>query len=151
MKIWVDADACPVVIKEIIFKASNRTGIHVIFIANQNIPIPDSKTIKMIRVPSGFDRADNEIINRMEPGDLIVTSDIPLAADAIKNHGVVLTPRGEKFTKDNIGPRLNMRDFMETLRASGQTIEGPSAFSKNDRKLFADNLDKILVKELRNA
>ena len=104
MKIWVDADACPVVIKEILFKASNRTGVIVTLIANQYISIPNSKTIKMIRVPGGFDRADNEIINRMEPGDLIITSDIPLAADAIKNDGLVLSPRGEQFTKDIYRP-----------------------------------------------
>ena len=151
MKIWVDADACPVAIKEILFRASVRTGINVTLIVNQQIPIPRSPTIKMIQVSSGFDTADEEILKRLEPGDLVITSDIPLASDAIGNDGLVLSPRGERLTKDNIGARLNMRDFMESMRASGVATGGPAALSQSDRKAFADELDKLLSKETRNA
>ena len=151
MKIWVDADACPVAIKEILFRASARTGVKVSLIANQQVPIPKSPHIKMIQVSSGFDSADDEIVKRMKPGDLVVTSDIPLAADAIRKEGLVLSPRGEWFTKENIGARLNMRDFMESMRASGVAMGGPSALSQSDRKAFADQLDKLLSKESRNA
>lgn len=151
MKIWVDADACPVAIKEILFRASARTGVKVSLIANQQVPIPKSPHIKMIQVSSGFDSADDEIVKRMKPGDLVITSDIPLAADAIRKEGLVLSPRGEWFTKDNIGARLNMRDFMESMRASGVATGGPSALSQSDRKAFADQLDKLLSKESRNA
>lgn len=105
----------------------------------------------MIQVSSGFDSADDEIVKRMKPGDLVVTSDIPLAADAIRKEGLVLSPRGEWFTKENIGARLNMRDFMESMRASGVAMGGPSALSQSDRKAFADQLDKLLSKESRNA
>ena len=151
MKIWVDADACPVAIKEILFKASIRTGVNVTLIANQQIPIPRSPTIKMIQVSSGFDIADEEIVKRLEPGDLVITSDIPLASDAIGKGGLVLSPRGERLTKDNIGARLNMRDFMESMRASGVATGGPAALSQSHRKAFADELDKLLAKETRNA
>ena len=151
MNIWVDADACPVAIKEILFKASNRTGIQLTLVANQRVSIPPSQHIKMIQVSSGFDCADNEIVKRMVPGDLVITSDIPLAADAIDKEGLVLSPRGERLTKDNIGPRLNMRDFMETMRASGITTGGPSAFSQSDRKAFADQLDQLLSKATRKT
>jgi uncharacterized protein YaiI (UPF0178 family) len=151
MKIWVDADACPVAIKEILFRASIRTGVNVTLIANQQIQIPRSPTIKMIQVSSGFDIADEEIVKRLEPGDLVITSDIPLASDAIGKDGLVLSPRGERLTKDNIGARLNMRDFMESMRASGVATGGPAALSQSDRKAFADELDKLLAKEVRNA
>ncbi len=120
-------------------------------IANQQVPIPRSPHIRMIQVASGFDIADEEIVKRMEPGDLVVTSDIPLAADAIDKGGFVLSPRGERFTKDNIGARLNMRDFLESMRASGVATGGPPALSQGDRKAFADQLDKLLSRERRNA
>lgn len=151
MKIWVDADACPVAIKKILFRASIRTGVKVTLIANQNIHIPKSPHIKLIQVSSGFDVADKEIIKRMDPGDLVVTSDIPLAADAIDKEGYVLSPRGERFTKDNIGARLNMRDFLESMRASGVETGGPSALNQSDRKAFSDQLDKLLSQEAKNA
>ncbi len=151
MKIWVDADACPVAIREILFRASARTGTQVTLVANNRVPIPRSPNLKMIQVASGFDRADDEIVKRMESGDLVVTSDIPLAADAIGKDGLVLSPRGERLTKDNIGARLNMRDFMESMRASGVTTGGPAALSQRDRKAFADELDKLLSGEARNA
>jgi uncharacterized protein len=146
MKIWVDADACPAVIKDILFKASIRTKTGLTLIANQRIQVPSSPQIKMIQVASGFDVADQEIVNRVEPGDLVVTSDIPLAADVIARGGLVLSPRGERLTEDNIGARLNMRDFMESMRASGVATGGPPAFSQSDRKAFADKLDKLLAK-----
>ena len=151
MKIWVDADACPVAIKEILFRASFRTGTKVTLIANHHVSIPKSPHIKMIQVSSGFDIADEEIVKRMEPGDLVVTSDIPLAADAIGKEGLVLSPRGERLTRDNIGARLNMRDFMESMRSSGVAMGGPSALSQSDRKAFADELDKLISREARNA
>lgn len=151
MKIWVDADACPVAIREILFRASARTGTQVTLVANNRVPIPRSPNLKMIQVASGFDRADDEIVKRMESGDLVVTSDIPLAADAIGKDGLVLSPRGERLTQDNIGARLNMRDFMESMRASGVTTGGPAALSQRDRKAFADELDKLLSGAARNA
>lgn len=151
MKIWVDADACPVAIREILFRASARTGIRVTLIANSHVPIPRSPHIRMIQVSSGFDITDDEIVKRMESGDLVVTSDIPLAADAIDKGGLVLSPRGERLTKDNIGARLNMRDFMESMRASGVTTGGPSALSQSDRKAFADELDRLLSRKAGNA
>lgn len=144
MNIWVDADACPVVIKDILFRAADRTGIMVTLVANQSVSIPRSRYIRAIRVGRGFDVADNEIVKRLHSGDLVVTSDIPLAADVIEKGGAALSPRGELFTRDNIRSRLNMRDFMESLRASGVDTGGPSAMSNNDRKSFADHLDRIL-------
>ncbi len=144
MKIWVDADACPVAIKKILFRASARTGTMLTLIANNPVSVPKSPHIKTIQVASGFDVADKEIVNRMQPGDLIVTSDIPLAADVIGRQGLVLSPRGERLGKDNIGARLNMRDFMESMRASGVMTGGPSALSQGDKKAFADELDKLL-------
>lgn len=148
MKIWVDADACPVVIKEILFKAANRTGVLVTLVANQFIQTPPSPRIKFIQVGAGFDVADNEIVKRLEAGDLVITGDIPLAADVIEKGGYALDSRGELFTKSNIRARLNMRDFMESLRSSGVDTGGPAALNKNDRKAFADQLDKFLTKHL---
>ena len=146
MRIWVDADACPVVIKEILFKAAERTGVETTLVANQAIRVPPSRFIHSIQVASGFDVADNEIVARTEPGDLVITGDIPLAADVIEKGGLALSPRGEKFTTENIKARLNIRDFMDTLRGSGIDTGGPPALSQNDRKLFADHLDRILAK-----
>lgn len=146
MKIWVDADACPVVIKEILFRAAERTKIQVAFVANQSIQIPASLHINFIQVPQGFDVADNEIVKRMESGDLVITSDIPLAADVIEKDGIALSPRGELYTVNNIRARLNMRDFMETLRASGVNTGGPPALNQSDRKAFANHLDQFLTR-----
>ena len=151
MKIWVDADACPVVIKEILFRAAERTGVLVTLIANQPIPIPPSKTIKFLQVTPGYDVADNEIVHRLVAGDLVVTSDIPLAAEVIGKGGHALSPRGELFTAETIRNRLNMRDFMETLRASGIDTGGPSALSQSDRKSFARHLDILLSHHARPA
>ncbi len=148
MKIWVDADACPVVIKEILYRAAQRTGIQLILVANQPLQIPASHYIHFIQVGQGFDVADNEIVKRLTADDVVITSDIPLAADVIEKGGVVLSPRGERYTKDNIKSRLSMRDFMDSLRSGGVNTGGPPAFNQSDRKAFANHLDKILA---RNA
>jgi len=146
MKIWVDADACPGVIKDILFRAAERTGIEITLVANHSIPVPRSRHIKFLQVRSGFDVADNEIVKRLDGGDLVITSDIPLAADVIEKGGCALSPRGELYTANNIKARLNMRDFMDTLRASGIDTGGPPALSQSDRKAFADHLDKFLTR-----
>jgi uncharacterized protein YaiI (UPF0178 family) len=145
MKIWVDADACPVVIKEILFRAAERTEIPLTLVANQPLSIPPSHHISFIQVASGFDVADNEIVKRVATGDLVITSDIPLASEVIDKGAHALTPRGEKYTSDNIKARLNMRDFMESLRASGVDTGGPPALNHGDRQAFANQLDKILT------
>jgi uncharacterized protein YaiI (UPF0178 family) len=146
MKIWVDADACPVVIKDILYRAAERTGIQLTLVANQRVQIPRSRVIKFIQVAHGFDVADNEIVKRLDAGDLVITGDIPLAAEVIEKGGYALNPRGELYTANNIKARLNMRDFMDTLRASGIDTGGPPVLSQSDRKAFADHLDKLLVR-----
>ncbi|MEN8133124.1 MAG: YaiI/YqxD family protein [Pseudomonadota bacterium] len=151
MKIWVDADACPVVIKDILFRAAERTGIQLTLVANHDVRIPQSRIIHFLRVTSGFDVADNEIIKRLSDGDLVITGDIPLAADVIEKGGFALNPRGEFYSADNIKERLNMRDFMDTLRAGGIDTGGPAALSKSDRKSFANQLDKFLTKYASSA
>lgn len=146
MKIWIDADACPVAIKEILFRAAERTGILLTLVANQRIDVPRSRLIKSIQVASGFDAADNEIVKRINPGDLVITSDIPLAAEIIEKQAIALSPRGELYTADNIKNRLTMRDFMDSLRSSGIDTGGPPPLNQGDRKAFADQLDKLLSK-----
>ncbi|VAW88089.1 Protein YaiI [hydrothermal vent metagenome] len=145
MKIWVDADACPVVIKEILFRAATRTRIETTLVANQLIRTPPSPFIKMLQVPQGFDVADNEIVKRVKSGDLVITSDIPLADEVIEKGGHALSPRGEFFTSDNIKARLNMRDFLDTMRSSGVDTGGPPALNKSDRMAFANHLDRLLT------
>lgn len=145
MKILIDADACPGVIKEILFRAAERTKLHLVLIANRPVYIPPSQFIRMHQVESGFDVADNEIVKRLVKGDLVITSDIPLAAEVIKKECFVLSPRGELYTQENIGARLSMRDFMEALRSSGVDTGGLSALNQNDRKSFANQLDKLLA------
>jgi len=149
MKIWIDADACPVVVKEVLFKAAVRTHVQITLIANQYIRTPPSRYIDFIQFPSGFDAADNEIIKRLNKADLVITSDIPLAAEVIEKGADALNPRGELYTTDNIRAILNMRDFMDTLRSSGINTGGPSAISQNERQAFANQLDKWLVKRSR--
>lgn len=147
MKIWVDADACPVVIKEILYRAADRTGVQLTLVANQALSTPNSSNIKTIQVAHGFDVADDEIVKRLEAGDLVITSDIPLAAEVIEKGGHALSPRGEMHTKENIGARLNMRDFLDTMRSSGVEMSGgPAAFSQRDKQDFANNLDRFLTK-----
>jgi uncharacterized protein YaiI (UPF0178 family) len=148
MKIWVDADSCPVVIKDILFRAAERTGVQVTLVANQRINIPRSHNIDFIQVGQGFDVADNEIVKRLLAGDLVITSDIPLAADVIEKGGEALSPRGERYTSNNIKSRLNMRDFMESLRSSGVDTGGPPALNKSDRQSFANQLDKFLSQNM---
>ncbi|RUM94000.1 MAG: YaiI/YqxD family protein [Thiothrix sp.] len=151
MKIWVDADACPVVIKDILFRAAERTEVPVALVANQPIRIPPSRNISFIQVASGFDVADNEIVKRTSKGDLVITSDIPLASEVIEKGAQALTPRGEMYTLENIKARLTMRDFMESLRSSGVDTGGPPALNHGDRQAFANQLDKILTQYEKNA
>ncbi|WP_019571381.1 YaiI/YqxD family protein [Thioalkalivibrio sp. ALMg3] len=149
MKIWVDADACPAVIKEILFRAAKRTGVPVTLVANQPMRTPPSKLIDSIQVGAGFDVADNEIVRRLGAGDLVITADIPLAADVIENGGQALNPRGELYTPDNIRERLSMRDFMDTLRSSGVETGGPAALGPRDRQAFGNALDRWLAQNLK--
>ena len=144
MGIWVDADACPVVIKEILFKAARRTGVTLTLVANQHLQIPALANIRFLKVASGFDIADNEIVKRLADGDLVITADIPLAAEAIDKGAEVITPRGERYTSNNIRSRLSSRDFMEELRAAGVDTGGPAAMKKSDRQSFANHLDQYL-------
>ncbi|OED41306.1 hypothetical protein AB833_09845 [Chromatiales bacterium (ex Bugula neritina AB1)] len=144
MKIWVDADACPSVIKEILFKASRRTRVPVTLVANHAMPVPALKWINLLQVEPGFDVADNEIVKRLSPGDLVITGDIPLAAEVIAGGAHALNPRGERYTENNIRQRLNMRDFMDTLRSSGVETGGPGAFGSVERREFANQLDRFL-------
>lgn len=146
MKIWVDADAIPTLIKDIICRASERKQIETIFVANQFIRTPPSKVIRSMQVSSGFDVADDEIVKRVEVGDLVITSDIPLAAEVIAKGGQALSSRGELFTTENIRQRLNIRDFMDTMRASGEHSGGPPPMSQSDRQQFANQLDRILAR-----
>lgn len=144
MKIWVDADACPVPVREILFRAAERTSIELILVANQAIRKPALQNIKMKQVPKGFDVADNEISKYVIKGDLVVTNDIPLAAEVIDKHAMALSPRGELYSVSTIKPLLTMRDFMDTMRGSGIQSRGQAPFSQSDRKVFANQLDKIL-------
>jgi uncharacterized protein YaiI (UPF0178 family) len=146
VQIWVDADACPVVIKEILFRAAERTGTMLTLVANQPIRVPNSEFIKTVQVPSGFDVADDEIVKRASAGDLIITADIPLAAEVIEKDAHALNPRGEMYSKENIRSLLNMRDFMDTMRSSGvDTSGGPPPLNQSDRQAFANNLDRFLA------
>ena len=145
LTIWVDADACPTVIKDILYRAAQRTGIELILVANQPLRVPPARNIRSIQVQAGFDIADNEIVRRCQPGDLVITADIPLAAEVIEKGGLALNPRGELYTVNTIRERLNMRDFMDTMRASGVQTGGPSPLHQKDRQQFANQLDKILA------
>ena len=149
MKIWVDADACPGVIKEILFRAAERTGVPVMLVANRSMVVPRSKYISTLRVQAGFDVADNEIAKRVTPEDLVITSDIPLAAEVLEKDAQALSFRGELYSNDSIRAKLNMRDFMDTLRASGIHTGGPPALGQAERKAFADQLDRWLARQAR--
>jgi uncharacterized protein YaiI (UPF0178 family) len=144
LRIWVDADACPVVIKEILFRAAQRTGILTTLVANKLLKVPPSPHIRATQVPAGFDVADNKIVLELEAGDLVITADIPLAAQVIAIGGYALNPRGEFYTSSNMAERLSMRNLMEELRGSGIDISGPSAFSNADKQAFASELDKFI-------
>ncbi len=146
MKIWVDADACPVAVKEILFRAASRTGVQLTLVANQPMTIPRAENISSIQVAQGFDVADNEIVKRLAEGDLVITGDIPLAAEVIEKGGMALNPRGEMYSANDIKSRLSMRDFMETMRASGVQTGGPPPLDKSDRMVFANHLDRLLTR-----
>ena len=150
MQIWVDADACPGAIREIIAKAAHKRAITTTFVANHSFTLPKSAHVRLYQVPSGFDEADKEIERRVSAGDLVITSDIPLAADVLKKSVFVLTSRGERYTENNIKQRLQMRDFMETMRSSGEHTGGPPALNLTDRKHFSDQLDRLLTKALQS-
>ncbi len=145
-QIWVDADACPKVVKEILFRAANRVGIALILVANQPLQVPKSRHIRTIQVGAGFDVADNYIVQQAQADDLVVTADIPLAAEVVAKGCLALNPRGELYTDENIRQRLNMRDFMDTLRSSGVHTGGPASLSQADRQAFANQLDRLLAR-----
>ena len=151
MQIWVDADACPVVIKEILYRAAERLQIETTLVANKALRVPRSPYIRILQVPGGFDVADDEIVTRVSAGDLVITADIPLASAVLGRGAHALDPRGELYTPDNIRERLQMRDFMESLRSSGVQTGGPSSFDHADRKRFADQLDRFLTSARRRG
>ena len=146
MKIWIDADACPAPVKDILFRASKRTNTPLILVANNFLPTPPSPLITVIRVEKGFDAADHYIVEHLDANDLVITADIPLAADVVAKQGIALNPRGELYTENNIKQRLGLRDMREQLRGAGANIGGPSAFSTKEKTAFANALDKILAK-----
>lgn len=148
LRIWVDADACPIPIKEILFRAAQRTGVELTLVANHFMRVPPAKNITLLRVESGFDVADNEIVKRIDRGDILISSDIPLASEAIEKGAFVLSPRGEELSEQNIKQRLNIRDFMDTMRASGVQTGGPPPLSQADKQQFANHLDRILTAAL---
>jgi uncharacterized protein YaiI (UPF0178 family) len=146
MQIWVDADACPVVIKEILYRAAIRTEITTTLVANQFLRTPPSKYIKTLLVMSGFDVADNRIVQECHVGDLVITADIPLAAQVVEKGGIALNPRGELYTVANIKERLAMRDLMETLRSNGVEVKNQASFNHADKQAFASALDSFIAK-----
>ena len=151
MSIWVDADACPKVIKEILYRAAEREKIQITFVANQRLVVPGSIYLRTLQVPAGFDVADNEIVRRAEIGDLVITADIPLAAEVIEKGAVALNPRGERYSESTIRERLVMRDFMDTMRSSGIQTGGPATLNQRDRQQFANELDKWLLQQKKDA
>ena len=148
MHVWVDADACPAVIKEILFRAAERVRVPLTLVANQPLRTPPSPVIRSVVVSAGFDVADNYIVQKVQPGDLVITADIPLASEVIDAGGHALNPRGEFYSPENIRQRLNMRDFMDTMRSSGVQMGGPAAFSQRDRQAFANQLDRFLARKV---
>jgi uncharacterized protein len=148
LKIWVDADACPKIIKEILYNAALKRLITVTFVANQFLQLPSSPNIHFLKVRAGFDVADNEIVRRVSAGDLVVTADIPLAQEVLDKGGLALNPRGELYSLDTIAAKVTLRDFYDTMRSSGLQTGGPPAITQSDRRLFANELDKILTRNL---
>ncbi len=149
MKIWVDADACPKAVKEILYRAAERVQIPMILVANRPLRVPRSPYLSVIQVPLGFDEADHRIVELMQTGDIVVTGDIPLAAAVVEKGGHVLGPRGEQYTDENIQERLAMRNLMDQLRSTGLDTGGPAALSKSDRQAFANGLDQLLTRHLK--
>ena len=146
MRIWVDADACPNVVKEILFRAAQRRGVELTLVANQPVRAPASRWIRTRQVSAGFDEADSWIAEQVVPGDLVITADIPLAAEVIERSGLALNPRGELYTAENVGERLATRDLMAELRDSGTVRGGPSALGQRERQAFANQLDRLLAR-----
>lgn len=144
MRVWVDADACPAAIKEILYRAAERLEIALTLVANRPLRTPPSRFIRTVQVLRGLDVADKEIVQCVQPGDLVITADIPLAAEVIARGALALDPRGELYTSENIGEKLQMRNFMDQLRGSGVQTGGPAALDQADRKRFADQLDRLL-------
>ena len=151
MQIWVDADACPVVIREILFRAAERTGITMTLVANKPVRLPVAQNLRFVQVPAGFDAADKRIVELMVPGDLVITADVPLAAAAIEKGGVALNPRGELYTSENVRERLSVRNFLDELRGSGVNTGGPGALSQRERQMFANQLDRLLARQVKPA
>jgi len=147
MKIWIDADACPKVVKEILFRAAVRTKTQLTLVANQYIPRPKSPLINSIQVKQGFDEADNYIVDNLDTGDIVITADIPLASDAVDKGATVINPRGEQYTEENIKQRLRMRNLMEELRSTGEVSGGPSSYNQKDGQNFANCLDRLLAQK----
>lgn len=150
-QIWVDADACPGPIKEILFRGAERAQVMVTLVANQMLRTPPTRWVRAIQVAGGFDVADNEIVQRLAAGDLVVTQDIPLAAQAIDKGALALHPRGELYTRETIAQRLSMRNFMDELRGAGVDTGGPAAFHARDRQAFANQLDRWLQQRPKKA
>ena len=151
LHIWVDADACPKVVKDILFRVAEREGIYLTLVANQPLVVPRLKNIRALLVASGFDVADNEIVQRLQSGDLVITADIPLAALVIAKGGFVLNPRGELYTADTIREKLSIRDFMDTLRGAGVQTGGPPPISERDKREFSSSLDQTIFKQKRKT
>jgi len=147
MHIWVDADACPAVIKDILYRAAERTQIPTTLVANRLLNVPRSPYLRAVQVPRGIDVADSHIVQELQPGDLVVTADIPLASDVIAKGGHALNPRGEFYTPDTIQERLALRNHLDQLRGSGERTGGPPALATTDRKRFADQFDRFLAKQ----
>jgi len=151
MRIWVDADACPNVIKEILFRAAERTKVPLTLVANQPTRIPLSPLVRQVQVSAGFDEADRRILELVEPGDLVITADIPLAAKVIEKGARALNPRGELYTEENVRERLAMRNLMDELRSGGMISGGPAVLSQSDRQAFANALDRVLTKAMTSS
>jgi uncharacterized protein len=149
MHIWVDADACPAVIKDILYRAAERTKIPLTLVANKLLRTPASPYIRALQVPRGIDVADSHIVRELSPGDLVITADIPLASDVIAKGAHALNPRGEFYSTENIQERLALRNYLEGLRAAGERTGGPAALDATDRKRFADQLDRFLARKKR--
>jgi uncharacterized protein YaiI (UPF0178 family) len=150
MEIWVDADACPVVIRETLFRAAERTGVTMTLVANKPVRLPAvAQNVHFVQVPAGFDAADKRIVELMAAGDLVITADVPLAAAAIEKGGVALNPRGELYTSENVRERLSVRNFLDELRGSGVNTGGPPALSQRERQMFANQLDRLLARRAK--
>ena len=149
MQIWVDADACPAVIRDILFRAADRTGVRMTLVANKPLRLPVAVNLRFLQVPQGFDAADKRIMELMERDDLVVTADVPFAAAAIERGGVALNPRGELYTKENVRERLSVRNFLDELRSGGVNTGGPPALSQRERQVFANQLDTWLAKRAK--